>query len=162
MPQYEIAFAEKLSQVAKHVIDDGIEDVEAQRTVLYLSLLSVEIAFKAMLEKAGKPVAEIRARSHNLVKLLEDLDRCNIEVEIVPGQAQTVSASRIRAGTLRHGGAETTIGEVINAPSGETSQYPNGVRYGDQLRHYPPEVMAQMAAKVVTFARENCSGLRMQ
>ena len=159
MPQYDVAFAEKLSQVANMVLADGIEEVEAQRTVLYLSLLSCEIGLKAMLEKAGKPVAEIRSRSHNLGDLLLDLDQCVVKSEVVPGQLWIVPASRLRGKTLKYGEAEVTIGAVMSTETDKTSKYPNEVRYGDRLRHYPPSVMAQMAAAIVTFARENWSGL---
>jgi HEPN domain-containing protein len=162
MPQYDIAFAEKLSQVAGLVLADGDDDIEAQRTVLYLSLLSTEIALKAMLEKAGKPVPEIRDRSHDLAALLRDLDQCSIQAETVLGQLHAVSASRIRAITLRHGGAVLTVGAVLDTELNSISRYPNEVRYGDQLRHYHPSVAAQLAAEVVTFARDHWSGLRRQ
>jgi hypothetical protein len=115
-----------------------------------------------MLEKAGKPVAEIRARSHNLAELLKDLGHCRIHAEIAPGQLHAVSASRLRAKTLKHGDAEITVGAVIDTEPNTTSQYPNQVRYGDQLRHYPPEVVSQLATRVVTFARENWLGLHVQ
>jgi HEPN domain-containing protein len=159
MPQYDIAFAEKLSQVANFVLDDGIEDLEAQRTVLYLSLLSTEIALKSMLEKAGKPVGEIRSRSHNLAELLKDLGQCEIQEEVVPGQLKSVSASRLRAKTLQQGEAKVTFGAIIDTKPNQASKYPNEVRYGEQLRHYPPAVVAQMASTVVAFAREHWSGL---
>jgi hypothetical protein len=69
---------------------------DAQRTVLYLSLLSTEILLKAMLEHAGKPVAEIRERGHQLADLLTDLGLCEIEVEVTPGCHRYVPASRLR------------------------------------------------------------------
>lgn len=57
MAQYDLKFAERLAQVAAQLVADDITSVDAQRTVLYLSLLSMEISLKAMLEQAGKPVA---------------------------------------------------------------------------------------------------------
>jgi HEPN domain-containing protein len=162
MPQYDIAFAEKLSQVAALVLANGIEDLEAQRTVLYLSLLSTEISLKAMLERAGKSGTEIRARSHNLSELLTDLGRCMINVEVSPGQCQAVSASRLRARELKYDNFVVTVGVIIDTDPGETSQYPNQVRYGERLRHYPPDIMVLLAATVVEFAKENWLSLRLQ
>jgi hypothetical protein len=162
MPQYDLAFAEKLAQVASLALTDGPNELEAQRTVLHLSLLSTEIALKAMLEKAGKQVPEIRSRSHDLASLLRDLDQCKVFEEVTPGVKHRVPASRIRAITLYYGEAETTLGAVIETSAREASDYPNQVRYGDQLCHYPPAMMAQLATKVVAFAKKHWSELKVQ
>lgn len=159
MPQYDIEFAQKLAEVANLVVTEGTESVDAQRTVLYLSLLSTEIALKAMLETAGKPVSEIRKRSHNLADLLADLGQCEIQVDVA-GKTMTVSASRLRSCTLQEGDTQITVGKVIDAEQDGASQYPNAVRYGDRLRHYPPAVVAQMAARVVEFAHKHWLNLR--
>lgn len=160
MPEYDIAFGEKLAEVANFVVADGLSDLDAKRTVLYLSLLSTEISLKSMLEQAGKPVKEIRERTHKLTELLTDLGQCRVEVEVVPGTRKLVPASRLRSCSLDHGEARTTVGTVIDAESQGASKYPNQVRYGDLLSHYPPEVVAQMASKVAAFAREHWQSLR--
>jgi hypothetical protein len=127
--EYDIAFGEKLAEVASTVAAEDLSTHDAQRTVLYLSLLSTEISLKAMLERAGKPVAGIRARSHRLAELLTDLGQCDVEVEIAPGCRRYVSASRLRSLTLKHGGAESTIGAVIDGENQGASTYPNQVRH---------------------------------
>ena len=53
MAEYDIAFGERLAETARMVADEGLAELDAQRTVLYLSLLSTEITLKAMLERAG-------------------------------------------------------------------------------------------------------------
>lgn len=159
MPLYDIAFAQKLAEVANLVETDGTESADAQRTVLYLSLLSTEIALKAMLETAGMPISEIRKRSHNLANLLTDLGQCEIQVDVA-GKTMMVSASRLRSCTLQQGDTQITVGKVIEAEQDGASQYPNAVRYGDQLRHYPNAVIAQMAATVVEFAQKYWLTLR--
>ena len=161
MAEYDIAFGERLADMARMVAAEGSAPIDAQRTVLYLSLLSVEISLKAMLERAGIPVAEIRARSHRLAELLSDLGRCEVEIEVTPGVKHYVPASRIRACTLSNGAAESTVGAVIEAESQGASTYPNQVRYGDLLRHYPAGVVAQMAAKISEFAREHWQSIRV-
>jgi len=144
------------------VVAEGIGTLDAQRTVLYLSLLSAEIILKAMLENAGKPVTEIRARSHRLTELLSDLSQCEVEIEIAPGTWHYMTASRLRSCVLQYRSAQTTVGAVIDAESQGASAYPNQVRYGDLLRHFPPEVVAQMATRVAEFAREHWRSLRMK
>ena len=153
MAEYDIAFGERLAETARMVASLGLAELDAQRTVLYLSLLSTEITLKAMLEHAGMPVSGICARSHRLAELLSDLGQCKVEVEIAPGTKRYVSASRIRAIPLNHGRAQSTVGAVIDAESQGASTYPNQVRYGEVLRHFPAEVVAQMAAEVSVFAR---------
>jgi hypothetical protein len=160
--EYDIAFGERLAETAHVVAAEDLVPLDAQRTVLYLSLLSTEITLKAMLERAGKPVSEIRARSHRLAELLSDVGQCEVEIEISPGTKRYVSASRLRSCTLNHAGAESTVGAVIDAESQGASSYPNQVRYGDVLRHFPAEVVAQMAIKVSAFGREHWQSLRIK
>lgn len=162
MAEYDIAFGEKLAEVASFVVTDGLTDLDAKRTVLYLSLLSTEISLKAMLERAGRPMAEIRAQSHRLANLLTDLTQCEIEVEVTPNNRFFVPATRLRACTIRHGDAETTVGAIIDAENQGASTYPNQIRYGDVLRHYPPEMVAQMAAKVAAFARQHWQSIHVK
>lgn len=160
MAEYDIAFGERLAETACMVAAEGLVELDAQRTVLYLSLLSAEISLKAMLERAGKPVASIRARAHRLAELLSDLGQCEVEVEVTPGTKQYVPASRIRSILLSHGSAQSTVGAVVDAESQGASTYPNQVRYGEVLHHFPAEVVAQMAAEVSAFAREHWHSIR--
>jgi hypothetical protein len=161
VPEYDIAFGKKLSEVACEIVNDDISTLDARRTVLYLSLLSTEISLKAMLEHAGKSVAEIRRRGHQLAALLTDLGRCEIEVEVTPGCRRYVSASRLRAHELRYGEAISTVGTVIDAEQNGASAYPNQVRYGDVLSHFPAEVVVQMSAAVSMFACEHWQSIRV-
>jgi hypothetical protein len=160
MAEYDIAFGERLAETARMVAREGLSELDAQRTVLYLSLLSTEITLKAMLERAGMPLRYIRARSHRLTELLSDLGQCEVEVEMAPGIKQYASASRIRAIPLSHGSAQLTVGAVIDAESQGASIFPNQVRYGELLRHFPAEVVSQMAAEVSAFAREHWHSIR--
>jgi hypothetical protein len=160
VPEYSIEFGAKLAEVANFVVTDGLDDPESPRVVLYLSLLSTEISLKAMLEKAGKPVAEIRARSHNCAELLNDLGQCEIEVE--NGTPRFVPASRLRACIIKQDEGETTVGKMMDAESEGASLYPNQVRYGNQLRHYPPAAVAQMASAVADFARKHWQAVRVK
>lgn len=142
MAEYDIAFGEKLAEVAGFVVADGITDLDAKRTVLYLSLLSTEISLKSMLEHAGRPVPEIRAQSHRLANLLTDLNQCEVEVEVTPNNRMFVPATRLRACTLRHGDAEVTVGAVIDAESQGDSTYPSQIRDGDVFQKFEMPTIA--------------------
>lgn len=160
MAEYDIAFGERLAETARMVAAEGAATLDAQRTILYLGLLSAEISLKAMLERAGKPVPDIRASSHRLAELLVALGKCKVEVEIAPGTRRYVSAWRLRGCSLKYGDAESTVGAVIDAESQGASTYPSQIRYGDVLRHFPADVVAQMAVKVSAFAREHWQSIR--
>jgi HEPN domain-containing protein len=159
--EYDIGFSEKLAETAALVARDGLETMDAKRTILYLCLLSSEIALKALLEKAGKPISEIKARSHNLKRLLEDIDACEIPVEIVPGVMRWCPASRLRAVTVDEKFANATIGTLLEAEDAGASTYPNQIRYGDLLKHYPPELLVKMASAITAWAREHWSTIRV-
>lgn len=159
MSEYSLAFAERLAEAARMVAAQGLGELDAQRTVLYLGLLSTEISLKALLEQAGVPVEAIRARSHRLADLLSDLDRCQVEVEILGGR-RFVPGSRVRRITLHYGDARSTVGEVIDSKDEEQSIYPGQVRYGNKLRHFPAEVIVDMATRMAEFAREHWLTIR--
>lgn len=158
MAEYDIAFGKRLSETAHMVASQGLAELDAQRTALYLSLLSTEITLKAMLEHAGMSVAH----THRLADLISGLSQCEVEIEIVPGFKRHVSASRIRAIPLNHGRTQSTVGEVIDAERQGASKYPNQVRYGEILNHFPSDVVAQMATEVSIFAHEHWNDIRIR
>ncbi len=55
-----------------------------------------------------------------------------------------------------HGNA--TLGNLLEAKDLGASQYPNQIRYGDSLKHYPPEIMLT-AAK--TWVNEHWNRIRI-
>lgn len=162
MPEYDIAFGKKLAETARMVAAENCDTLDAKRTVLYLGLLSAEITLKAMLEHAGKPILDIRARSHRLADLLSDLDQCEVEIEIFPGTRHYQSASRLRSCPIEIGPEQTTVGKVIDAENIGASIYPNQIRYGDTLRHFSIEVVVPMASSILKFANEHWNSLRVK
>lgn len=85
MVEYNLGFSEKLADAAAGVVNDGLDNFDSCQTVLYLNLLSSEISLKVLLERAGRPVAQIWAHSHNLSALLQDLGTCEVEDQIANG-----------------------------------------------------------------------------
>ena len=160
MPEYSLSFAEKLAKAAALVAAEGLDDPEAKRTVLYLSLLSTEVSLKAMLEQAGVALPKIRKRSHDLAGLLSDLGHCTVGTQITLGKDMKVPASRLRSEPLAHGSASSTVGTIIDAEKAGASKYPNNVRYGELPSHYPPEIVSQMAIKVAAFAKKHWKSLQ--
>lgn len=160
MPQYDIAFATKLAEVAQGVVADGLDSHEARRTVAYLSRLSMELSLKSFLEKAGKPVAEIRSLSHKLRELLREVDQCEVEVEIAPGVPRWMPASRLRSVTIQFHDAVVPVGMVVDGEDFGASTYPNKIRYGEAVEDFPPEVLALVAVKISSWMQDHWEKVR--
>ena len=161
MPQYDIAFARKLAEIAKDVAPDIGELTDgADRAAAYLSLVAIEIGLKAMLEQAGVPIDKIRARSHRIRELLEDVDKIRVEVVISPEARIDGVASRLRAIPVHFANAVTTVGEMLDAQGILTSTYPNEIRYGDLLINFPSRSLAFAAIAVIDFAESHWESLR--
>lgn len=155
MAEYNIGFSEKLIDAAQFVAkeDDGSDD--AARTVLYLSCLACEIALKALLEHSGKPVAEITKLRHNLVALLKELGKCKVEVPIVKDFLAWVPATRLRSVTVDERFANATVGTILSAEDQGASKYPNEIRYGNAIRHYPHQLVLEAAVCVTDWAKKH-------
>jgi hypothetical protein len=130
------------------------------RAVIYISKLAIEIALKALLEKAGVPVKTIRAKSHDLAGLLVEVGRCKIEVDMY-GSRKWVSAARICGVQVDDKHLDATIGTIVTAEERGASKYPQEIRYGSRFSDYPPDVILKTAVIVVAWAREHWDSIRV-
>ncbi|MCU7829421.1 MAG: hypothetical protein KZQ85_10180 [Candidatus Thiodiazotropha sp. (ex Myrtea sp. 'scaly one' KF741663)] len=161
MAEYSLVFSENLISAASILSDTGMNEVDEKRTVLYLSLLSSEISIKALLEQAGIPVQNIVNRRHKLVKLLGDLSKCEYKTEIANGVEGWACASAVRAITVDEHYGNATIGTLLSAEEKGAAQYPNEIRYGEQLYHYPAELVLKAASLLNTWAKEHFQSIRL-
>jgi len=162
MPEYDLAFAAKLAELANEVDEKTPWAYDARRVVIYLSRLSFEITLKALLEKAGKPLNEIRKRSHNLRQLLTDLDDCEVQIEVTPGTREWSSAACIRAVTIDLGLARVPIGDLIDAENRGVSKYPNQIRYGEAITEVDSTLLASAAILAAKWAKDNWRTIKMR
>lgn len=161
MAEYNIEFAEKLISAAKVVASSDSNSVDAQRTVLYLSLLSCEISLKALLEKAGMSIGEITTLSHNLRGLLDAVCRCEVNETIVGVAAPMwVSAARVCAIPINVAGGESTVGTLLLLEEAGASRYPNQIRYGSAIVHAPCEAMLQAAENILPWVVAHIAAVR--
>lgn len=160
MAEFNLGFSEKLIEAADLVASDGITEFDSLQTVTYLSLLSSEISLKVLLDQAGLPFKAIRKCSHDLKQLLDCLDNCEVEVEIMPGNLQWVSASRLRGKVVDPAYGDATVGAMIEKAAKEASAYPNKIRYGDSIQHFPPELVLKLAKTILDWAKENIGNIR--
>jgi hypothetical protein len=160
MPAYNLGFSKKLAEAARLVVDDGVDSFDAVQTIVYLSLLSCEIAIKAILEKSGLHVNKIKAHSHDMEALLREVSCCEVEVAITAGHPKWVPAVRIRAIPIKSEGAESTIGKLLSGETQGASKYPNQIRYGTGFLSFPPDALVKTSLAVIDFAETHWNTVR--
>jgi len=153
MAEYSIEFAQEMSKASNAIVSAGLGSEDAKRAALYVGLVACEIAIKSALEKAGKPIVEIKTNGHDLSKLLDDLGACTVLAEISAGVLTRVSATRIRSIVVDSNYADATIGKLLQAEQFGVSKFPNEIRYGDTLKHFPAFVIARLSEQVVAWVR---------
>lgn len=162
MAEYSIGFSKKLIDAADAVAMENLSDADAVRTVLYLSSLASEITLKALLERAGLPVKDIKSRGHSLSELLADLGKCQIQTEVAKGAHTWVPATQLRAKVVDNRYTDATVGKLLTGEERGASKYPNELRYGDYVRDYPPGLKMGAAKAVIDWAEEHWNEIRTQ
>ena len=153
MSEYSIEFAQQMAIAGNVLLEASAQSTDRDRAALYISLVACEVALKAALELAGKSIQDIRKKSHNLSSLLDMVASCKVIEEISPGNLDQVPATRIRGVVVDPNFSNATIGNLLSGESIGASKFPNEVRYGDVLEHYPVEVMVEAANKLVAWVK---------
>ncbi|MBK6869244.1 MAG: hypothetical protein IPG98_15515 [Burkholderiales bacterium] len=161
MAEYDLDFACKLAEIANYVDGQNHWRHDARRATVYLARLSMEIAMKAMLELAGVPTPKIRARSHDLHKLLMDLGKCEVETKAASGTMEFVNAANVRSVVIDLGLAHVPIGEIIDAESQGISKYPHQIRYGSEVIDLDPGLVAEAALLLCKWAKAHWRSIRL-
>ncbi len=153
MSEYKIGFAKKMSEASLSIVDNGLDSEDAKRATLYIALVSCEIALKSALEKAGMPVKKIKAKSHGLSELLNEVSSCTVIRKMTKMISKRVSASCIRAIVVDKRYSDATVGNLLNEKKYGASKFPNEIRYGKTLKHFPAPVMAELSKNIVDWVQ---------
>jgi hypothetical protein len=162
MAEYDIDFAHDMATASGTLLSNpqSTDGSSLARAAIYCSLVACEIALKAGLEAAGVPLKQIRGHSHDLPGLLGKLDNCCVSAQI-SGVTRRAPASRIRSVVVDDKYADATIGQLIDATAHNgASKYPNEIRYGTLLKHYPAEVVSRLGEVVVKWVKEHTKDIR--
>jgi hypothetical protein len=152
--EYSLEFSHRLIDAAKSFIDkDKISD-ETGRAVLYLSLLSCEISLKALLEQAGYTPKELKKRSHDFSGLIKDLCFCDLVGTGIAG-SKPYTGAELLGEVVDPNIGNGTVGNLLSFEAQGASKYPNEIRYGEFVIHFPPILMLDCASKVCEWARNN-------
>lgn len=157
--EYNLQFSKRLIDAAKSFLDNDQISDETGRAILYLSLLSCEISLKALLEQAGYTITELKKRSHDLHGLVKDLCLCDIVGTGIDGSKPYTGAkllSQIVDPCIGNG----TVGALLKCEEQGASKYPNEIRYGDLVKHFPPMLMLDCASIVCDWSERNIFRIR--
>ena len=146
--EYSLEFSERLIESADAIFHGSPQKDEAGRTILYLSCLSCEISLKALLESSGYTPNELRKYSHKLDELLNVIGFCTIE-------GTSHRATSIRGKEVVPNTGNGTVGTLLDSSLSGGSVYPNEIRYGEVVKHFPPEAMLNCAKVINSWCREH-------
>ena len=161
--EYSPRFSGELIKAASYIHKEDAQSFDAKRTVLYLSLLSCEITLKALLEKVGMPIEEIKKLGHDLEGLLQRLAEGTVE-EIVDasGKPRRVPATRVRGINVDPTYNDATIGKLLSLEKERASSYPNAIRYGQKVCHVdPPKLILNAAEMLLRWAEAHWDNYRL-
>lgn len=157
--KYSLEFSQRLIEAAKSFVDKDEVNDESGRAVLYLSLLSCEISLKAILEKAGYTIKELKKRSHDLAGLIKDLCHCDLMGTGIGG-SKPYTGARLLSEVVDPNIGNGTVGALLMAEKKGASKYPNEIRYGELIRHFPPLLILNCASVVCEWCGENISKIK--
>jgi hypothetical protein len=157
--EYSLEFSQRLIDAARSFLDKDKVDDETGRAVLYLSLLSCEISLKAILEKAGYTIKELKKRSHDFSGLIKDLCFCDLVGTGVAG-SKPFTGARLLSERVDPNIGNGTVGALLKGEEQGASKYPNEIRYGELVRHFPPMLMLNCASVVCEWCKENISKIK--
>ena len=142
-------------------MDDDGDEFDKLQTILYLSYLSCEITLKAILERAGKPVRDIIACSHNFDKIFQPFfSEVEIYKEVENNVYRWVKAGGIGCEQTTKGLYEPVVRTMLTDK--RISQYPSNLRYaGDHISAYPPQELIKASRILLEDARKYWDNIRL-
>lgn len=149
MGEYNLEFAEAMAEASGLILRSDSLPEEGQRAALYAALVACEIALKYALSEAGITVP----KTHDLSKLMRLVSDCSVEEEVSNGVIKRVPASRIRGVSASDNHSDATLGKLLEAEGFGASKFPNEIRYGHTLKHFPASVMQQASLQLISWVK---------
>lgn len=156
MSEYNLEFAEAMAESSGLILRSDSLPAEGQRAALYTALVACEIALKYALAQAGVSVP----KTHDLSKLIGLVSDCSVEEEITKGVIKRVPASRIRGVHASKDYGDATLGKLLEAEEFGASKFPNEIRYGHTLKHFPASVVQQASVQLISWVRRHAPSIQ--
>lgn len=149
MREYNLEFAEAMAESSGLILRSESLPEEGQRASLYAALVACEVALKYALAEAGISVP----KTHDLAKLIGLVSNCSVEVQDSNGRIKRVPASRLRSISASFDYSDATLGKLLEAERFGASKFPNEIRYGHTLRHFPASVIQQASIQLISWVK---------
>jgi hypothetical protein len=161
LSSYNLGFSEKLIEAAEFVHNDDGDEFDKLQTILYLCHLSCEITLKAILERAGIPIRDIIACSHDFEKMFQPFfTKVEIYKEVGNNVFRWVKAGGIGCEQTKKELYEPVVRSMLTDK--QISQYPSNLRYaGDKISTYPPQELIKAARILLNDANKYWDNLRL-
>lgn len=156
MSEYNLEFAEAMAESSALILQCNYLYEESQRAALYTALVACEIALKYVLSEAGVAVP----KNHDLSKLVSLLSNCSVEQDVSKNVIKRVPASRIRGIVVDDNYSDATLGKLLEAEKFGASKFPNEIRYGQTLKHFPASVMQQASVRLIAWVKISASSIQ--
>lgn len=156
MSEYNLEFAKAMAESSGLILKSESMINEGHRAALYTALVACEIALKYALAEAGVSVP----KTHDLSTLIDLLSNCTVEEEISVGVIKRVSASRVRSVSASADYNNATLGNLLAADEFGASKFPNEIRYGEILKHFPAPIMQQASLQLIAWVKRHVSSIQ--
>lgn len=156
MSEYNLEFSEAMAESSGLILRSDSLPEEGQRTALYTALVACEMALKYALTHAGVSVP----KTHDLSKLIGLVSNCSVEQEITKGVIKRVPASRIRGVLASDEYSDAILGKLLEAEEYGASKFPNEIRYGHALKHFPASVMQQASIQLISWVQSHAPSIQ--
>lgn len=94
-------------------------------------------------------------KTHNVAKLLTMVSSCNVLISTDAETKRPMPASRLRGIIVDPHYSNATVGNLLQGEKYGASVFPNEIRYGSILHHFPALLMCKLSSKVIEWVNEN-------
>ena len=155
--EYDLNFAEAMSKASELILYNKPSVRNNGQASLYTALVSCEISLKHLIAKAGQKVP----RTHKLEKLMDLVSKCTVKNDgTYRSERERMSANGFLAITVDSRYPYGTVGKLLTGEKQGASKYPNGIRYGGVIYHYPPDMIQKASVELIEWVRKNAPSIQ--
>jgi len=159
LSEFNISFAQHMSDASLLITQNASIKDESERAAIYTALVACEIALKSALECSGKSLSQI-PKTHSLSKLLNLVCSCTVLEDITNGKLTRVPAVRLRGVVIDSNYTDATVGNLLELEKYGVSVFPNEIRYGDTLNHFPVELIQKLSSKIISWVKLHADNIK--
>ena len=91
--------------------------------------------------------------------LIKDLCLCDLVGTGIAG-SKPYTGAKLLSQVVDPNVGNGTVGALLKCEEQGASKYPNEIRYGELVRHFPPMLMLDCASKICEWGKDNISKIK--